>query len=317
MRRVYAAYLGSGNSQLTFWHSGPEVNPNFKNGKLSEYYMPFLGKANYQGHYDQNGIPKLDYHGEVGLQYNPIAIAQYGLGNFNHYHRSKQPSRKEKFLKVSDWLVENLEQNQQGVWVWNHHFDWEYRDTLKAPWYSALAQGQGISVLVRAHQVTSERQYLTAAEHALVSFDMDIAEGGVKYVDDQGYVWFEEAVVDPPTHILNGFIWALWGLYDHYIYTEDSQSEELFNSGVRTLEEYISDYDIGFWSLYEQSGTRLKMIASPFYHDLHIVQLKVMERLTGRDIFSSFAKQWNRYKENLLNRYLALGYKAIFKFLYY
>ena len=32
-----------------------------------------------------------------------------------------------------------------------HHFDFEYRDTLKSPWYSGLAQGQGLSVLVRAY----------------------------------------------------------------------------------------------------------------------------------------------------------------------
>ena len=33
----------------------------------------------------KNGIPLLNYHGIIGKQYNPIAIAQYGLGNLNFY----------------------------------------------------------------------------------------------------------------------------------------------------------------------------------------------------------------------------------------
>ena len=54
-----------------------------------------------------------------------------------------------------------------------------------------------------------------------------------------------------------------------------------FLRGVRTLVRNLDRYDLGFWSLYEQSGTRLPMVASPFYHQLHIVQLRIMHRLTG------------------------------------
>lgn len=80
-RRIFAAYLIRRTSQLTFWHGVPQVNPNFRPGELDEYYMPFLVKADYTGHYDAQGVPMLDYQGTVGLQYNPIAISQYGLGN--------------------------------------------------------------------------------------------------------------------------------------------------------------------------------------------------------------------------------------------
>ena len=40
--------------------------------------------------HDADGIPLLDYHGNIGLQYNPIAIAQWGLGNFNLFLRSQR-----------------------------------------------------------------------------------------------------------------------------------------------------------------------------------------------------------------------------------
>ena len=62
-RRIFRAYLGSGRSQLTFWHETPEINPRATVSQLGEYYMLFREKADYAGHYDAAGIPMLDYHG--------------------------------------------------------------------------------------------------------------------------------------------------------------------------------------------------------------------------------------------------------------
>ena len=116
-QRIFAAYLTRNKSQLTFWHGEPRVNEQFEPDQLGQYYMPFLAKADYAGHYDDRGIPMLDYHGAVGLQYNPIAIAQYGLGNYNLFCRMGERERLRKFLAIADWLVENLEQNSGGLWV--------------------------------------------------------------------------------------------------------------------------------------------------------------------------------------------------------
>jgi len=290
-RRIFRAYLGSGRSQLTFWHDVPEINPRAEVGRLGEYYMRFREKSDYGGQYDSSGIPMLDYRGAIGLQYNPIAIAQWGLANYNRFRETGDESRGQKTLKAADWLCANLEQNSHGLWVWNHHFDWEYRDTLKAPWYSGLAQGQGVSLLLRAHAHASDKKYLHAAERAFVPLTRLITGGGVLSEDQAKNLWIEEYLVDPPTHILNGFIWALWGVYDMFLVTGENAHRALYERGLRTLERNLQAYDTGFWSLYEQSGTRLKMVASPFYHRLHIVQLRVMHRLTGEDQFARFAER--------------------------
>ena len=115
-RRISSAYLLPGKSQLTFWHDRPEVNPASSTSQLGEYYMLFLEKAGYAGPHDAAGIPLLDYHGNIGLQYNPIAIAQWGLGNFNLFLRSKRQdeNRKRKFVAAADWLVKHLEPNSSG-----------------------------------------------------------------------------------------------------------------------------------------------------------------------------------------------------------
>ncbi len=322
-RRIVPAYLSSGRSQLTFWHETPEIsaraNAQAQAGcrQLGPYYMSFREKADYAGAYDAAGIPMLDYRGAIGLQYNPIAIAQWGLANYNRFSETSDAARLQKTLKAADWLTDNLEQNPHGLHVWNHHFDWEYRNTLKAPWYSGLAQGQGISLLLRAHAQTGCAKYQQAAEQAFVSLTKPIAKGGVLFEDDEQNLWIEEYLVDPPTHILNGFMWALWGVFDFWIARADASAKQIFDRGVQTLLHNLPRFDTGYWSLYEQSGTRLKMLASPFYHRLHIVQLRVMASLTGNDRFAEFAERWEGYTRQRTNRARALVEKSIFKLLYY
>lgn len=316
-RRIFSAYFAPGKSQLTFWHDKPAVNPRATIHKIGEYYMGFETKADYSAHSDSGDVPLLDYRGRIGLQYNPIAIAQWGLGNYNLYCRTEAPVRRRKFLRAADWLCRSLEHNRFGVHVWNHHFDWDYRESLPAPWYSGLAQGQGISLLLRAHRETGSAEYLHAAECAFKSFLLQVEEGGVTFTDEDGDVWFEEYLVSPPTHILNGFLWASWGVYDYYLATGDPRAQSLFHGSAQTLVKNLEKYDLGFWSLYEQSGTRLKMIASPFYHQLHIAQLRVMCRLTGVQLFSRMADRWENYGRNPGNRAKALCYKGAFKLCYY
>lgn len=317
LRRVFAAYLGKGASQLTFWHGTPRVNTETDFKVPGQYYMPFIYKADYPGPFDKNCIPLLDYRGEVGRQYNPIAIAQYGLGHYNIYKKTKAKENFDIAKKQADWLVNHLEKNRKGVDMWMHHFDWEYRDVLKAPWYSALAQGQGISLLVRLYEETKEEKYLRSADKAFISFEREVNDGGVIYTDRQGNIWPEETIVDPPTHILNGFMWALWGIYDYYLVSRKENAKIIFNKAIKTLEDNLNKYDTGYWSLYEQSGTKLKMLASPFYHSLHVIQLKIMYELTGKDLFRDCAKRWEAYQENWYKRKKAFIYKAIFKILYY
>ncbi len=315
--RIIKAYVLGKTSQLSFWHGNPEINSAFSSEYLGPYYMSFIKKAKYVGHIDSEGIPLLDYQGEIGLQYNPIAIAQWGLGNYNIWCSDKSQINYLNFIKSADWLAKNLEENEYGFKVWMHHFNFEYRDLLKAPWYSGLAQGQGISVLVRAFKETKEEKYSDAARDAVKVFNISTLSGGVNYIDEKGNKWIEEYIVTPPTHILNGFIWAMWGLYDYSLQFGDRSIKILFNECTKTLINELNTYDNGFWSLYEHSGTRLKMISSFFYHKLHIVQLIIMYKLTNEKYFKHVAHKWSGYLDSPISKYKALIQKVIFKVIYY
>jgi heparosan-N-sulfate-glucuronate 5-epimerase len=316
-RRIAGAYLGPGRSQLSFWHELPQVNPRASSHSLGDYYMTFREKADYAAPLDSSGIPLLDYRGAIGLQYNPIAIAQWGLANYNRFSETQEETRRPKMFKAANWLCENLQQNSRGLWVWNHHFDWDYRQTLKAPWYSGLAQGQGVSLLLRVWKAASDEKYLSAAQRAFVPLTRSIDDGGVLFQDQDLNLWIEEYLLNPPTHILNGFIWALWGVFDYWLALADLTAKDIFDRGAMTLLRNLEKYDTGYWSLYEQSGTRLKMLASPFYHRLHIVQLRLMSRLTGQTMFEEVAQRWEGYLQQPVNRTRAWVEKSIFKLLYY
>ena len=304
-------------SQLSFWHDPAELNPNAHTHALGEYHMTFAEKAQYAGPHDAQGIPLLNYHGAVGLQHNPIAVAQWGLGNYNLFMRTGSTEAHGKYLKASDWLCERLEKNSHGLHVWNHYFDWEYRQKLRSPWYSGLAQGQAISLLVRAHAETGETKYLNCAALAFRCFLADVASGGVRFSDAEKNIWFEEYLVSPPTHILNGFIWAAWGVYDYFLATGSREAMRLFAAAVKTLDTNLGRYDLGFWSRYELSGTLLPMIASPFYHRLHVTQLRVMQGITSEKVFDQYATRWESYARSPSKRSRAFFYKGAFKLCYY
>ena len=194
--------------------------------------MQFQGKAAYRGPFDTGGVPLLDYRGEIGRQHNPIAIAQYGLARFNRWGRTASICDHSAWLRAATWLERELVPNSFGVPVWMHHFDWPYRQLLKAPWYSGLAQGSGLSMLVRAAQTTGQKRFVEAAHQAFESMRLDTARGGVLATDDRGRIWIEEYLVDPPSHILNGFVWALWGVYDYARWSDSQEAKHLFDRCV-------------------------------------------------------------------------------------
>ena len=147
---------------------------------------------------------------------------------------------------------------------------------------------------------------------------IDVKNGGVTFKDKQGNIWIEEYIIkNDPTHILNGFIWGLWGIYDYWLLTKNKGVEKLFYRYVKTIYNNINEYDIGYWSLYEIANLPINMRASTFYHKLHIVQLKVLFKMTNNTIFEDTANKWSKYLNKKFNVLRATLMKIVFKLCYY
>ena len=167
-----------------------------------------------------------------------------------------------------------------------------------------MAQGEGASLLIRAYKLTSNSIYIDAAKKAIDYMLLPLEEGGTtKYVGDQAYLMeytFKGMV-------LNGSIFAWWGLYDYVLATGDEEKYKLvLNNLLKALILILPQFRGAYWSIYSLDG----LIASPFYHNLHIAQMQAMYALTGEKIFFDYAQRWKKQQDNFLCKSIAFLKKS-------
>lgn len=138
--------------------------------------------------------------------------------------------------------------------------------------YSAMVQGQALSVLARAFSLTSNEKYLEAARRGLRFMLKPIQEGGTYRNTPEGPI-LEEYPLHKPNTVLNGWVSALYGLYDVLLVDDQIDVRDALNAGLECFVAYLPGYDAGYWSFYDTSGS----LASPYYHRVHITQLRAME----------------------------------------
>jgi len=177
-----------------------------------------------------------------------------------------------------------------------------------------MAQGEATSLLVRVFQETGETSFASAARAALDPMSKPRADGGVCAQLD-GDVWLEEYPTDPPSYVLNGAIFALWGLRDAAVGLRDDAAKDAFATSLSALAANLWRFDTGWWSLYSLYPHPVRNVASSFYHDLHINQLTAMQRLCPREEFQTTCARWEQYSRSALNCRRAFAAKAGFRLL--
>jgi hypothetical protein len=284
--------------------------------------MNFSAKTIFNNHCDDDGVIMLNYHGDLGLQYNPNAIAQQALGYYDLYLDESDQKSLDSFLTQANYFLKHGRMVKDDILLWEYNFPFEMRNYLTSPWRSALAQSQAISVLIRAHEITRNEIYAEMAHKGFNAFRFLAREheGGV--LDDQdGFFWLEEYIVNPPNHVLNGFIWALWGVRDYAIYFNDSHAHNLWDECINTLEAHLENYDLGFWTSYDWPhgyDASLPVMPSSFYYQkLHAVQMEAMYNLTKRPIYHQYHLKWEKYLQNRVYKALSLIWKSYFKLRYF
>jgi hypothetical protein len=177
-----------------------------------------------------------------------------------------------------------------------------------------MAQGRVLSVLTRAWQCTSDEKYIGSARRGLASFSVPIERGGVVDAYD-GWTTYEEYPARPAPHVLNGMIFALFGLWDMVRADPDeARAAEIFEHGAATVEALLPLYDTGWWSLYDLYHLEVPTSRNPttaHYHDIHIKQLRVMHAITGREPFAGFARRWADYEDGWARRLRAYAGKTV------
>lgn len=243
---------------------------------------------------DENGIPFLEHDDGSHIQM-PTMIFQYGLGAFDLWLLENQDIYLEKAILCAEWALEH--QNKDGSWS---TFFYVYPDNP----YSAMPQGEAVSLLLRVYKETKEEKWIIAAKKAVDFMLQDIKDGGVsKRINDKLYLL-------EYTHlpiVLNGWIFAAWGLYDASEFWIEYKTK--FEQTINTMAVLLPEFDNGYWSLYDLGG----MLSSPFYHNLHIAQMEAMYMITKNSVFLNYLKKFRNYSNKWTNEKRAFIVKALQK----
>jgi hypothetical protein len=243
-----------------------------------------------------------------------VSVAQRGLGYYERYLAGEGEAWRSAATSAAAWLVGRQEGSGLATGAWLHRYTYPHTFPLRAPWVSAMAQGEGASLLVRTYHETSEERFAEAAVRAIRPLNLTPRDGGAMARLDQG-IFLEEYPTDPPSCVLNGGMFAIWGCFDVARALGDADAKRLLDESVETLAAMLDRYDTGHWSRYDLFPHAVTNVASPAYHRLHIEQLKAMALLTNRPEFASAASVFEDYLERRLNRARALVGKTLFRIL--
>jgi len=246
---------------------------------------------------DSNGILIYKIPYTKKYDYYPIFMARFSLGNLEMYLETGDEKYKEVYFNQVDWLYKNLT-TKDNFAVWEHHYQLPFYE-FKVPWIHGLAQGLGMTALLKAYQITNEKKYLNASEKIFNSFEVDIEEGGIRYIDEKDNIWLEEYALLPPPHVLNGYITILFGIYEFQKITKKNKAKDLWKNGLNTIKLNLDKYETGYWSYYDLSR---KHPSTVNYHNLHIWQLNILYELTREQIFKDYAVRWGNYKKSYIHK---------------
>jgi hypothetical protein len=241
-----------------------------------------------------------------------VAWAQMGLGSYERYLAGEGEQWLALARHVCDVLCDYQVRDGNRRGAWEHAFDFPHTFPLREPWISSMAQGEAASILVRLHLETGEERYAEAARLAMLPVFTRTGEGGASELLD-GRPFPEEYPTNPPSFVLNGGIFTLWGLFDVGRGLGEAEIASSFEEGVDTLAANIQRWDTGWWSTYDLYPHPRRNVASFAYHRLHIDQLRAMAAIAPREELTAAADRFERYGQSNMNRARAFAEKAVFR----
>ncbi|HBK72100.1 MAG TPA: hypothetical protein DDZ39_10690 [Flavobacteriaceae bacterium] len=246
------------------------------------------------GSFDDKGIPlfnpeSLKLKGKQS--YHPIVIVQYALAHYNLWIENNNKNHKDTFLKCANWLVNNYTYHKEyDLAIYYYYFDLK-NPPVKAPWYSGMAQGQILSLFVRAYYETGDNSYIIVSDKIVNSFKTNLDKNGCNsYLS--GHIFIQEIAQNPKLYILNGALYAIIGLIE---YSEISNKNNLeIDKFIKGIEGLLPKFDLGFWTKYSL-GMRFNL-SDVYYQQVHAEQLTYLGEKLDNYILLSYG---NKFKNQL------------------
>jgi len=286
----------------SYFHLPDLLGRFFDDGR--SYYVDFRGKVEWRGRYDE-GVPVLHILSLKGDVFFPGMILQYGLGAIDRYFISGLPADERRIRSVASWLLRHC--RPDGTF---NNYCRELNSDESVAYYSnnsGMTQGQALSFLVRVlrHDLWPEQTMPLGAlvERIAENLVLPTAEGGGTLYHENAVVLCEYCRRDEYV-VLNGWAFALFGLWDYVQWKEQIRFRNVLDATVDTLARSISNFIVegNNWTYYDNLGR----LSSPVYHQTHLTIADVLLRLTRRHEFKDAHERiaegfslWNRIRYTL------------------
>jgi heparosan-N-sulfate-glucuronate 5-epimerase len=232
--------------------------------------LPFSIHKKHPNKFDANGVLMSKIPYTQTYHYHATSIASYVI----------QTGDKSNL----EWLLDNMEFDG----AIHHSFVFPFYP-MKNGWVGGLAQGLTISALAKNNHKKEAKKALSALNK---------------------YCYNGRSIEEyPGVEVLNGWIYAIFGIYD-------IDDKTFFKENINHLKSRLHLYDLGKWSRYD---TYHQFPSTPFYHKVHLEQLSALYKLTEDSQFLKILNKWKRYssfeiKKQMLKRYVMLFNKhGVFK----
>jgi len=227
-----------------------------------------------KGDHDSLGVRMRTFDGK---KYNhPVAQIGYAIDLLESYRISQD----KWYLRLAQLNAERLMTEAvqaDGAWYLPYPFDFALHgkktDMMIAPWYSAMAQGQALTMFVRLYETTGDIQYKNAADGVFASFLRlrNTKSPWVVWVDDDNHLWLEEYANEVPDRTLNGHMFAVFGLWDYWRLTKDERAVKLYQGALTLVKDYFPQFRNENWL--SHYCLEHPDAFSTKYHQIHIKQL--------------------------------------------
>jgi len=253
-----------------------------------------LETAYWINNVDENGYPLKEYNDNN--YYHPVYISQIILKLISSYLKTNDI----KYLELAEYYSEALLINAhefENMIFFPYEFTFTLHgagvgeDIMNPPWYSGMAQGQGLSVYSRLYEITENNYYKDISKKIFNTFKLPPTEDSpwVVWVDNKNYYWIAEyPVLELTTRTLNGFIFSIFGLYDYFmINLNNNETEFILQASITTIKEYIELYriedEVSLYCL--KPHAPLYRRQSAFYHKIHTEQLLYLYKISLDEYF--------------------------------
>jgi len=206
---------------------------------------------------------------DFGDYITPVGCCHAAFGFHRKYLDHGNSFYLQGFLNNTNWLMEHM--NDENYLEYD--FDWLHADSVfvEQGWISGMAQGEALAVFCMAYDLTGDVSFKNAADDIFSTLVTNTSNYWCVYVDENFYYWLEEFPNDDYCHILNGFLFAMWGLWDYYVITRDELALNLLEASIKSI---IDNFEI--WDCEGVDGSRYcthRTNPDPTYHPIHLDQL--------------------------------------------